>query len=408
MRQANVKRIILIHLYYGNIIPSNNLELYCKYLYHTYGTQIGSQYLYRVLRELITAGLVERVRVGVQRKGIKRKSYENKYGNKIKNIYRITSQGRAYAKREYYIPGNPDDREANFDTGFFQNLDGTKHYVFEERMLRKYKTKIFADVCSKEKILHEELKYVSSDDFKKKIESKTIKGSRVSGLFELKSFDIAKQKEVVKPVPIICVNGCILSQNATRETRTLDEISSLYGEKVEEEIILGDNYEVLKQYILSEIYSNLMFVVNFVTEPVCELDRNKYFHTLDLTGVSQMKNFDVPKRLRLKYQISELKKKGVIKEYLSDNGIKAAESTKIFASVTDDALVYIGYELDIRSLVILYRSVFELNTAVGYEDKKLIIVCQKNQAEFFKELFQDRTEEATVKDIQIITTEKFI
>lgn len=416
MRQANVKRIILIHLYFGNVIPSSNLELYCEYLHDIFGVSIGEQYFYRVLRELITEGLVERIKVGVQRKGIKRISYENIYGNKIKNIYRITSLGRKYAKQEYFIPDELDTCEAEISNDAFsqssvRSVDkkrGTTEYIREERSLRKYKTDVFGQVCLGNKDGNPVLEYVTSEATKDEIISKTVKGSRISGIFKISSYDIAKQKNVIKPLPIICVGGCLLAQNETRETRTLDEIKNLYGESFNEEIILGENYEVLKQYILAASYSKLNNVMKFVTDSVCELDKYKCFHTLDMTGVRQMKNFDVPKDIRLKHQISELRKKGVSKEYLSDEGIRAAESTKVFASVTDDAIVYIGYELEVRSLVVLYNLIFELDDTDGYKNKQLIIICQEGQSKFYKELFQDKKNEAALKDIQIITTEEFI
>ena len=89
-----MKLKIMQVLYVEKCIPSSQIELYAMYL-RTKGIQIGPSYLYRILRELITVGYAERIRVGYQQKGVSIKSLEGKSGYKIKNIYRLNGSGSA-------------------------------------------------------------------------------------------------------------------------------------------------------------------------------------------------------------------------------------------------------------------------------------------------------------------------
>lgn len=419
MRQQIAKRNILIALYEDKAIPTNNLDLYSHYLKYQKGIEIGPQYLYRVLRELITARLVERIAMGTQKRECVQYNYENKHRRKIKNIYRLTHYGQIYVETEYlYVSGTSEGTESKQQGKYeeyineMQELEDTnegflrsegqrltkKNYFLEERYVRLLKTKIFSEVCAAEK----NIEYIGIQTLRSKITDKGTLQSRLCGLLKV------VQSEAENVIPVTCVGGCVVKQKGTTEIKMRSEINRIYKTRINEEIILGENYEVLKQYIYAKNEKSPLYNYQLITDGDGVYNPIKYYHPINLCGVAQTKNYETPYEYRNEYFYTRLCEMGICREYFTKEGIKNAKRSSVFSSITSEADIYIGYEMNIQELTTLYKIMYPEKSTEVISNKKLIIVCQKDQEEFYKEMFKDNEANSTVKEIDIITTKEFI
>lgn len=425
---TKTKEKMLVLLYTEKCIPASQLDLYCEYLMQTKNIEIGRTYLYRILRELISMRYVERIKVGYQQKGVTIKSFENPHGYKIKNIYRLTVRGRRYveAKEELGLKLNEVKKELekeNSGTSTSETLFERKKELIQEnseaegfvlrsameneRTVRLLKTDLFGKVCEASSLLP--IKFIDNDEMKKGIINKGTFSSKCTGA--IKCVDKEGHNHLM---PIYNLGGSISAQSKKTERKMKIELENKYRAIIEEEIILGENYETLVQNIKTLIARRQAKQKQKITKKpktlIIENDTShrttKYYHNIGVDGVNQMEIYNIPKEVRKQYYYQRLSKDAKLNKYFTDKSIKNAENSTIFSAITPSENIYVGYEINVEEIVMLISQIF--NTSKK-QSKKIIIICQKSQKELYDKIFNSETfAKSKAPNVEILTTEYYI
>lgn len=441
-----MKLKIMQVLYVEKCIPSSQIELYAMYL-RTKGIQIGPSYLYRILRELITVGYAERIRVGYQQKGVSIKSLEGKSGYKIKNIYRLTAAGRHYIESEDLTILNKELREdmceeldirlkegqveqgnresekseANEEkenliilkgnlVGDTEKASGqvakeSTGFVLQsalknERAVRLMKTELLGKVSE---IGRKNIKYISNENLRSSIKNKGALASKITGLMQIRDAESNAHF-----LPIYNLGGSVGAQSKKTERKMKAEIENKYNTEISEEILLGENYETLLyniETLLTRKRAKREDGENRrIKALMIETDEahhtSKHYHNIDVSGAKQMEIYTIPQEMRRVYYQQRLREEQETKRYFSREAIERA-SGSIYSAKTDAENVYVGYEVNIGELV---QFMTQMNETAG-ERKKTIIICQESQ----RSLYEKLTKRVGVEeDTKIIATPYYI
>lgn len=386
---TKTKHNILLALYQNQIMPCDNLAMCAKYLHITGQAEVGSVYLERILRELITEEYVERIKIGYNAMP-RVKSFERRTGRKPKNVYRLTRSGTFYVEMYYRLQKIPT---------LCQSPILHRVPIRDERTIRVMKTEIFGTVCGE---AHQNLSFQANEELRKGIENKGALSSKIAGTFLVE--DLFHQQRVL---PIFNTAGYITSQVEKTERKMRDEIEKKYGLPVEEEIILGDSWLVLEESIRILAKRDLTRREGKGTEEVAPLliepdvHTKKYFHKYGEAGVKQMRVYQIPKEHRREYYREKLKALSEFEELYTDEAVATGRTDYLFDAVTDTAYVYVGYEVDIYRVKNLYERMDA--TTMNAFDKGLVIICSEAQKEFYENLFKGTRE---MQFLKILTTKE--
>ena len=401
-----MKLKIMQVLYVEKCIPSSQIELYAMYL-RTKGIQIGPSYLYRILRELITVGYAERIRVGYQQKGVSIKSLEGKSGYKIKNIYRLTAAGRHYIESEDLTILNKELREdmceeldirlkegqveqgnresekneANEEkenliilkgnlVGDTEKASGqvakeSTGFVLQsalknERAVRLMKTELLGKVSE---IGRKNIKYISNENLRSSIKNKGALASKATGLMQIRDAESNAHF-----LPVYNLGGSVGALLTRKRAKRED----------------GENRRIKALMIETDEAHHT----------------SKHYHNIDVSGAKQMEIYTIPQEMRRVYYQQRLREEQETKRYFSREAIERA-SGSIYSAKTEAENVYVGYEVNIGELV---QFMTQMNEAAG-ERKKTIIICQESQ----RSLYEKLTKRVGVEeDTKIIATPYYI
>lgn len=432
------KLTILKQLYDDKCIPSSQLELYSEYLRRIKDIKIKPSYLYRVLRELISLRYVERIKLGYQQKGVQIESYENIHGYKIKNIYRLTLKGRKYieTQEELFLSAralSEMEEELRTVEGARQKLHHSEQETLQERKtkllaksehcsgdekksdgnlvlrtamenertVRLIKTDLFGKVCEAGTELYE-AKYCSNDEMRAEIQNKGTFSSKATGLIKYQDKE-GEERAVI----IYNLGGSVTAQRKRTERKMKAELENKYKTKINEEIILGENYETLLYNIKTLMAREQARKKKGGKEGVgkkprpliIEIDGShptvKYFHCLGVDGIKKMEVYNIPRELRRLYYIQVLARNKATEKYFTEQSVKEAENNSIYSAITQTKNIYVGYEENIEELIRLIK----LIKSGKEQEKSLVVICQSSQRKLYEKMFEK---------VEIITTPHYI
>lgn len=263
------------------------------------------------------------------------------------------------------------------------------------------------------------IKFRTNDEMRTGIKNKGTYSSKAMGVVE-----ILTTTSPPKIMPIYNLGGSVSSQSKKTERKMKAEIENKYDTKIDEEIILGENYETLVQNLKAKIMRKRAKKKSRENNQGSKYQRRaksllidkdqshpttKYYHTLNANGVSKMEIHFIPKEIRKMYYQELLKQDNKTKKYFTAESIEAAKYSTIYSSVTESENIYIGYEENINELVSLIEQTFDNKT----DKKKLVIICQDEQKELYEKIFKTETfktekaEKAEENKVEIITTEYY-
>ena len=269
------------------------------------------------------------------------------------------------------------------------------------------------------------IKFRTNDEMRTGIKNKGTYSSKAMGVVE-----ILTTTSPPKIMPIYNLGGSVSSQSKKTERKMKAEIENKYDTKIDEEIILGENYETLVQNLKAKINRKRAKKKSRENNQTSKYQRRaksllidkdqshpttKYYHTLNTNGVSKMEIHFVPKEIRKMYYQELLKNDNRTKRYFTTESIEAAKYSTIYFSVTKSENIYVGYEENINELVSLIEQTFDNKT----DKKELVIICQEGQKELYEKIFNtgtfkpektEKTEKAEKEKqpkVEIITTEYY-
>lgn len=389
-RISKTKRLIMTMLYREQIMVSYNLPLYAEYLQYTYGVKIGDSYLDRVMRELTKSGYIEKIKAGYNAlPSSNLKCYERNTFRKTKNVYRLTRSGIAYVEEMI------GKQESNMERTSLIRYDPT----IDERTIRVLKTNVFGTVVAGEATRSA---FINNDKFRDGIKNKSALGSKVAGAFVVKNF--AEQEQCI---PVYNTGGYLTLQHTKTEKRMYEELCKKYG-VIEEEIVLGDSWlvfaESIKTLAKRERARRENSQQNVVSPLIIESEPHitKHFHENSEAGIEQMRIYQIPKENRREYFREKIKENAEYKKLFTKSSVAAGKTDYLFDAITNDAYVFVGYEMDIDRIKNLYERMDA--TAMNIYDKGLIIICSEAQKELYTILFKE-TETREMQFLKILTTE---
>lgn len=259
-----------------------------------------------------------------------------------------------------------------------------------------------------------QIKFRTNDEMRTGIKNKGTYSSKAMGVVE-----ILTTTSPPKIMPIYNLGGSVSSQSKKTERKMKAEIENKYDTKIDEEIILGENYETLVQNLKAKIMRKRAKKKSRENNQGNKYQRRaksllidkdqshpttKYYHTLNTNGVSKMEIHFIPKEIRKMYYQELLKNDNRTKRYFTTKSIEAAKYSTIYSSVTENENIYVGYEENINELVLLIEQTFDNKT----DKKKLVIICQEEQKELYEKIF--KTEIFKIKQqpkVEIVTTEYY-
>lgn len=265
----------------------------------------------------------------------------------------------------------------------------------------------------------DQIKFRTNDEMRTGIKNKGTYSSKAMGVVE-----ILTTTSPPKIMPIYNLGGSVSSQSKKTERKMKAEIENKYDTKIDEEIILGENYETLVQNLKAKIMRKRAKKKSRENNQGSKYQRRaksllidkdqshpttKYYHTLNTNGVSKMEIHFIPKEIRKMYYQELLKHDKRTERYFTAESIEAAKYSTIYSSVTESENIYIGYEENINELVSLIEQTFDNKT----DKKELVIICQENQKELYEKIFKTETfktekaEKAEENKVEIITTEYY-
>lgn len=265
----------------------------------------------------------------------------------------------------------------------------------------------------------DQIKFRTNDEMRTGIKNKGTYSSKAMGVVE-----ILTTTSPPNIMPIYNLGGSVSSQSKKTERKMKAEIENKYDTKIDEEIILGENYETLVQNLKAKIMRKRAKKKSRENNQGSKYQRRaksllidkdqshpttKYYHTLNTNGVSKMEIHFIPKEIRKMYYQELLKHDKRTERYFTAESIEAAKYSTIYSSVTESENIYIGYEENINELVSLIEQTFD-NKA---DKKKLVIICQENQKELYEKIFKTETfktekaEKTEENKVEIITTEYY-
>ena len=268
----------------------------------------------------------------------------------------------------------------------------------------------------------DQIKFRTNDEMRTGIKNKGTYSSKAMGVVE-----ILTTTSPPKIMPIYNLGGSVSSQSKKTERKMKAEIENKYDTKIDEEIILGENYETLVQNLKAKIMRKRAKKKSRENNQGSKYQRRaksllidkdqshpttKYYHTLNTNGVSKMEIHFIPKEIRKMYYQELLKHDKRTERYFTAESIEAAKYSTIYSSVTESENIYIGYEENINELVSLIEQTFDNKT----DKKELVIICQENQKELYEKIFKtgtfkiEKTEKAEKTEenkVEIITTEYY-
>ena len=389
-RISKTKRLIMIILYKEQILLSYNISLLAEYLQYTYGVKIGSSYLDRAMRELIKSRYVEKIKIGYNAlPSANLKCYEKDTFRKTKNVYRLTRGGIAYVEEMI------GEQESNRARTSLIRYDP----AIDERTIRVFKTNIFGTA---EMNREPRNTFISNDELRVGIKNKSALGSKVTGMFIVKDYD-----EREKYIPVYNTGGYLTLQHTKTEKRMTEELHKKYGD-IEEGIVLGDSWLVFSESIKTLAKRERMRRENNQQDVVSPLiiesepRDTKYFHENSEAGLEQMRIYQIPRETRREYFREKLKEKEEYQKLFTKSSVAAGRTDYLFDAITDDAYVFVGYEMDIDRVKNLYERMEA--TAMNTYDKGLIIICSEAQRELYERLFKE-TKTREMQFLKILTTE---
>lgn len=268
----------------------------------------------------------------------------------------------------------------------------------------------------------DQIKFRTNDEMRTGIKNKGTYSSKAMGVVE-----ILTTTSPPKIMPIYNLGGSVSSQSKKTERKMKAEIENKYDTKIDEEIILGENYETLVQNLKAKIMRKRAKKKSRENNQGSKYQRRaksllidkdqshpttKYYHTLNTNGVSKMEIHFIPKEIRKMYYQELLKNDNRTKKYFATESIEAAKYSTIYSSVTENENIYVGYEENINELVSLIEQTFDNKT----DKKKLVIICQDEQKELYEKIFKtgtfktgkaEKAEKAEENKVEIITTEYY-
>lgn len=265
----------------------------------------------------------------------------------------------------------------------------------------------------------DQIKFRTNDEMRTGIKNKGTYSSKAMGVVE-----ILTTTSPPKIMPIYNLGGSVSSQSKKTERKMKAEIENKYDTKIDEEIILGENYETLVQNLKAKIMRKRAKKKSRENNQGSKYQRRaksllidkdqshpttKYYHTLNTNGVSKMEIHFIPKEIRKMYYQELLKNDNRTERYFTTESIEAAKYSRIYSSVTENENIYVGYEENINELVSLIEQTFDNKT----DKKKLVIICQDEQKELYEKIFKTGTfktgkaEKAEKNKVEIITTEYY-
>ena len=269
------------------------------------------------------------------------------------------------------------------------------------------------------------IKFRTNDEMRTGIKNKGTYSSKAMGVVE-----ILTTTSPPKIMPIYNLGGSVSSQSKKTERKMKAEIENKYDTKIDEEIILGENYETLVQNLKAKINRKRAKKKSRENNQTSKYQRRaksllidkdqshpttKYYHTLNTNGVSKMEIHFIPKEIRKMYYQELLKNDKRTERYFTTESIEAAKYSTIYSSVTESENIYVGYEENINELVSLIEQTFDNKT----DKKELVIICQEGQKELYEKIFNtgtfkpektEKTEKAEKEKqpkVEIITTEYY-
>lgn len=387
---SKTKRLIMTILYKEQILLSYNISLLAEYLQYTHGVKIGSSYLDRAMRELIKSRYVEKIKIGYNAlPSANLKCYEKDTFRKTKNVYRLTRGGIAYVEEMI------GEQESNRARTSLIRYDP----AIDERTIRVFKTNIFGTA---EMNREPRNTFISNDELRVGIKNKSALGSKVTGMFIVKDYD-----EREKHIPVYNTGGYLTLQHTKTEKRMTEELRKKYGD-IEEGIVLGDSWLVFSESIKTLAKRERMRRENNQQDVVSPLiiesepRDTKYFHENSEAGLEQMRIYQIPKENRREYFREKLKEKEEYQKLFTKSSVSAGRTDYLFDAITDDAYVFVGYEMDIDRVKNLYERMEA--TAMNTYDKGLIIICSEAQRELYTKLFKE-TKTREMQFLKILTTE---
>ena len=224
----------------------------------------------------------------------------------------------------------------------------------------------------------DQIKFRTNDEMRTGIKNKGTYSSKAMGVVE-----ILTTTSPPKIMPIYNLGGSVSSQSKKTERKMKAEIENKYDAKIDEEIILGENYETLVQNLKAKIMRKRAKKKSRENNQGSKYQRRaksllidkdqshpttKYYHTLNTNGVSKMEIHFIPKEIRKMYYQELLKHDKRTERYFTAESIEAAKYSTIYSSVTESENIYVGYE------EIFKAETFKTEKAEKVEENKVEII----------------------------------